>query len=75
MYLDKCPNHNDATAIERAKVREAEFKAWKAKNQPTRAPQRERKKTSFKDRVNKKVQAAVAKTLEEKKDNTAGTPA
>ena len=49
-------------------------KCPKAKNQPTHPPRRDRKKKSFKDGMNKKVQGAVVKALEEKNNGTPGTP-
>ena len=44
MYWSKCPDTGDKAAIERAKVREAEFKEWKEKHEH----KRDKKKKSFK---------------------------
>ena len=44
MYWSKCPNAGDKAAMERAKVREAEFKEWKEKHEH----KRDKKKKSFK---------------------------
>ena len=72
MRSSNCPMKDDPAAMEKAKVREAEFKAWKAKNPGTRGAKK--KKGSFKERINRKVQAAVTKALEEAASGTGPAP-
>ena len=67
MYWSKCPNAGNKAAMERAKVREAEFKEWKEKH----GHKWDKKKTSFKSRVAKKIQAAITKALEDQANGTA----
>ena len=53
MYWSKCPNAGDKAAMERDKVQEANFKAWKERHGPKR--DKKKKKKSFKSRVKKKI--------------------
>ena len=74
MRPDTCPKKDNEAALEKGKIREAEFKAWKAKNPGPCGTKK--KKGSFKDRINKKVQATVTKALEEQAaQGTAPLPA
>ena len=71
MRSDTCPKNNNTAALERAKVREADFKAWKAQNPHVRK-KGDKKKRSFKERMNKKVQAVVTKAMENQQARAAG---
>ena len=64
-----CPLRNDPAAVERRKVKETEFKAWKAANPDSRKPRK--KKESNKTRTDRQIKAVVVKALKE--TNAGGT--